>query len=1280
MTEFYDRSRTQYTRWCKLNILDGVTATAAELNVLDGALKENNSIWIGNDPSSTTNSALKSIAIGTTALDAITTGDYNTAIGYDALTNQSTGNNNVAVGYEALRDNSTTSNNVAIGLSALQESNASGNVAIGANAMRGSTGTPITGGENVAIGSSSLKFNIGGTANAAFGKGSLGSNTEGDYNSAIGKGSLNDNTEGSNNTALGYLSGNTGTNDITTGNQNTLLGASTAVSSATATNQIVIGYGAIGKGDNTVTIGNGDITAWSASDDNEVDLGSSSVEFKDLYIDGTANLDAVDIDGGAIDGAAIGANSASTGAFTTITASNSVTANANLTVGNGATSGGSIILKEDSDDGTNTLTLKPAAMSSDVSFTLPADDGSANQVLKTDGSGVLSWTTPSSVTVTVSDNENTNEANALIFAADADIDGGTLGLESDGDATYNPSTGTITATNFSGNLTGTLQTAAQGNITSLGTLSALTVDNVITDGATIGHTDDTDLITLANGSVSFTGSTVISTADVNGGAIDGAAIGASSASTGAFTSITASTSLDVTGSTGIILENDETITNSTDGTVLINGTVAGGTGSAAGVFTSNGDHDVTLQTGNSTTGSITITDGANGNIAITPNGSGAVQLDGLSWPTADGSANQVLKTDGSGSLSFASVATSVNGLSDALIEDNSLYLGQDPSSTTSTAQRNISIGTTALDAITTGDDNTAIGYDALTNNTTGHDNVAIGYNVLKSNVGGAGNSAMGSGSLTSNTGGDYNTAIGNNSLKENIGGGNNVAIGNSSLRDNTSGNNNTSVGKSSSQLITTGDNNVTLGYLAGNVLTTGGNNVIIGSDSDPSANSGSNQIVIGYGAIGKGDNTVTIGNGDITAWSASDDNEVDLGSSSVEFKDLYIDGTANLDAVDIDGGAIDGAAIGANSASTGSFTTLTASTSLDVTGSTGIILENDETITNSSDGTVLITATTTSLSGDLTVTGNDLVFGNAETISNSVDGTVAITATTTSLSGDLTVTGNDLVFGNAETISNSVDGTVAITATTTSLSGDLTVTGNDIAFGNGETLSNATDGTMHSNATTLLLGNGSVDPTIKSNGNKDLTLQTGATNTGSIVLRDGSNNDIELTPHGTGEVLIGGSYTIKSNGDNDITIKTGNSTTGSISITDGANGDIAVAPNGTGETTFGGNPISNFSASTVTITGATTLAASHNGKVLICNSSSNFSLTVPEDTLPAGFNVMIVQKGAGEVTLAAASGNVTINNRNSHTKTANQWAIMSLICIDATTDANVFVSGGDGAS
>ena len=41
-----------------------------------------------------------------------------------------------------------------------------------------------------------------------------------------------------------------------------------------------------------------------------------------------------------------------------------------------------------------------------------------------------------------------------------------------------------------------------------------------------------------------------------------------------------------------------------------------------------------------------------GNIAITPHTTGKIILDGLSWPTADGSADQVLKTDGSGNLSF----------------------------------------------------------------------------------------------------------------------------------------------------------------------------------------------------------------------------------------------------------------------------------------------------------------------------------------------------------------------------------------------------------------------------------------------------------------------------------------------------------------------------------------------------------------------------------------------------------------------------------------------------
>ena len=50
----------------------------------------------------------------------------------------------------------------------------------------------------------------------------------------------------------------------------------------------------------------------------------------------------------------------------------------------------------------------------------------------------------------------------------------------------------------------------------------------------------------------------------------------------------------------------------------------------------------------------------NGNINLTPNGSGYVVLDSLKYPRADGSANQFLQTDGSGNLSFATVISSLS--------------------------------------------------------------------------------------------------------------------------------------------------------------------------------------------------------------------------------------------------------------------------------------------------------------------------------------------------------------------------------------------------------------------------------------------------------------------------------------------------------------------------------------------------------------------------------------------------------------------------------------------
>ena len=62
----------------------------------------------------------------------------------------------------------------------------------------------------------------------------------------------------------------------------------------------------------------------------------------------------------------------------------------------------------------------------------------------------------------------------------------------------------------------TVTTAAQTNITSLGTLTTLTVDNVIINGTTIGHTDDTDLMTLADGVLTVAGEVDTVSLDVSG--------------------------------------------------------------------------------------------------------------------------------------------------------------------------------------------------------------------------------------------------------------------------------------------------------------------------------------------------------------------------------------------------------------------------------------------------------------------------------------------------------------------------------------------------------------------------------------------------------------------------------------------------------------------------------------------------------------------------------------------------------------------------------------------
>jgi hypothetical protein len=75
--------------------------------------------------------------------------------------------------------------------------------------------------------------------------------------------------------------------------------------------------------------------------------------------------------------------------------------------------------------------------------------------------------------------------------------------------------------------------------------------------------------------------------------------------------------------------------------------------SPAGIVTPDDTSDLVLATNDGdSSASIVISAGTNADIEITPNGTGAIVLDGLSWPTADGTADQVLTTDGAGNLSW----------------------------------------------------------------------------------------------------------------------------------------------------------------------------------------------------------------------------------------------------------------------------------------------------------------------------------------------------------------------------------------------------------------------------------------------------------------------------------------------------------------------------------------------------------------------------------------------------------------------------------------------------
>ena len=145
-------------------------------------------------------------------------------------------------------------------------------------------------------------------------------------------------------------------------------------------------------------------------------------------------------------------------------------------------------------------------------------------------------TTVNSTIIDVAD-ININLGNGV--GADGDVDGGGITLEStDSNKTFNwvNASGAWTSNQHINLLAGkaykitdgssTVQsvlsvdtlgsTVVNSSLTSVGTLTALTVDNIAIDGTTIGHTGDTDLLTLASGIVTVAGELSATTLDIGG--------------------------------------------------------------------------------------------------------------------------------------------------------------------------------------------------------------------------------------------------------------------------------------------------------------------------------------------------------------------------------------------------------------------------------------------------------------------------------------------------------------------------------------------------------------------------------------------------------------------------------------------------------------------------------------------------------------------------------------------------------------------------------------------
>ena len=280
------------------------------------------------------------------------------------------------------------------------------------------------------------------------------------------------------------------------------LGSNSAITTATIDNVIINGT-TIGHTDDTdlITLADGIATVAGEISVTTLDIGGTNVTATaaelNLLDGGTSvgsSITLADADGVVVNDGGTMKTIPASDLKTYVDAGDITGVTAGTGLSGGGTSGGVTLTVAAAQTGITSIHATDLIIGEDAQTAI--DFGTANEIdFKVDNANRL-----------------TLDTGALYPATNNQIDLGTSSLEFkdaffDGTVTADAFAGPLTG-NVTGNASGTAATvtgAAQSNITSLGTLTTLTVDNVITNGTTIGHTDDTDLMTLADGSLTLAG-------------------------------------------------------------------------------------------------------------------------------------------------------------------------------------------------------------------------------------------------------------------------------------------------------------------------------------------------------------------------------------------------------------------------------------------------------------------------------------------------------------------------------------------------------------------------------------------------------------------------------------------------------------------------------------------------------------------------------------------------------------------------------------------------------